>query len=81
MIVALLLVAFIVFCLAMAARGIADRRKYPRVRETFGDTCTKHQVVKPIPGGPDHLVWVYGVHRTQGNACDGAKHQRGSAWL
>jgi hypothetical protein len=22
--------------------------------------CTKHRVVKYVPGGPDHLVWVYG---------------------
>jgi hypothetical protein len=36
--------------------------------------CTKHRIVKRIPGGPDSLVWVYGPHRTQGNACDGPEH-------
>jgi hypothetical protein len=42
--------------------------------------CTKHRVVKYVPGGPDHLVWVYGPHRTPGNACDGTEHQRAPAW-
>jgi hypothetical protein len=42
--------------------------------------CTKHRVVRRGPGGPDRLVWVYGVHRTPGNACDGPEHHRASWW-
>lgn len=47
-----------------------------------GQVCTKHVIRKSaIPGGPERLVWVYGVHRTQGNACDGAEHKRvGGIW-
>jgi hypothetical protein len=43
--------------------------------------CTKHVITSsPVPGGPDHLSWVYGSHRTQGNACDGPEHRRTSGW-
>jgi hypothetical protein len=46
-------------------------------RRTYLDTCTKHVIVKSmIPGGPDRLTWVYGPHRTPGNACDGPQHRR-----
>jgi hypothetical protein len=75
-----LLITVIVVSSALAVTGIVRRRKHPHTPATFGDTCTKHQLVKMIPGGPERLVWVYGVHRTKGNACDGATHQRGSGW-
>lgn len=43
--------------------------------------CTKHVLRQSmIPGGPERLVWQYGVHRTRGNACDGREHQRVSGW-
>lgn len=43
--------------------------------------CTKHVITKSmIPGGPDHLSWVYGPHRTPGNQCDGPEHRRKSGW-
>jgi hypothetical protein len=43
--------------------------------------CTKHAIRRPfIPGGPERLVWVYGPHRTQGNACDGPEHRRVTAY-
>jgi len=42
--------------------------------------CTKHVITYGAFGGPDHLEWVYGPHRTQGNACDGPEHQRKTAW-
>ena len=43
--------------------------------------CTKHVIKKSmIPGGPDQRVWVYGPHRTQGNACDGPEHKRVTGW-
>jgi len=43
--------------------------------------CTKHVIVKSlIPGGPDRLSWVYGPHRTEGNACDGPEHHRKSGY-
>jgi hypothetical protein len=43
--------------------------------------CTKHVTVSsPLPGGPDHTSWVYGGHRTKGNACDGPEHRRVSSW-
>jgi len=43
--------------------------------------CTKHVIHKSmIPGGPDTLDWVYGPHRTPGNACDGQEHIRKTGW-
>jgi hypothetical protein len=43
--------------------------------------CTKHVITSsPLPGGPDHMSWVYGGHRTRGNACDGPEHRRTSSW-
>ena len=67
--------------LALAVAGLAVHWKNrkprgarpPRVRH---DYCTKHQIVAGWAGGPDRLVWVYGPHRTPGNACDGAEHRR-----
>ena len=43
--------------------------------------CTKHVIRKSmIPGGPEQLVWLYGPHRSHGNACDGPEHMRKSGW-
>jgi hypothetical protein len=51
-----------------------------RTRAAKGERyCTKHAIVQRLPGGPDRLVWVFGPHRTPGNACDGPEHWR-KAW-
>jgi hypothetical protein len=43
--------------------------------------CTKHVITSSmITGGPDHMSWVYGGHRTRGNDCDGPEHRRASGW-
>jgi hypothetical protein len=65
------------FCISMRPEAREKRRNPPPPQY-----CTKHMIVSSrIPGGPDHMSWVYGVqHRTLGNACDGPKHHRGSGW-
>jgi hypothetical protein len=56
---------------------VAERRAASKTRAAKqARYCTKHQIAKPIPGGPEHLVWVYGPHRTTGNQCDGPEHRR-----
>lgn len=48
----------------------------PKRQAVIARQCTKHMITRPIPGGPEHLVWVYGPHRTKGNKCDGPEHKR-----
>lgn len=54
-----------VIAVARAANPRSTTRRY----------CTKHVVKVYVPGGPEHLTWVYGTHRTPGNACDGPCHR------
>jgi hypothetical protein len=89
MIVPIVLACIVLFCLGMAVLS-AWYRTTPAGKKMVADNkarraaapqyCTKHQVVQQGPGGPDKLVWVYGTHRTPGNACDGTEHQRGVWW-
>jgi hypothetical protein len=68
----ILLVAF----LALVIVGAIARLVPGAHRDRAARYCTKHVIVRQGPGGPDVLRWVYGPHRTQGNACDGPEHQR-----
>ena len=62
--------------LVIAILGIAAHVAGPRKPRY----CTKHVVVRQGPFGPDRVKWLYGPHRTQGNACDGALHKRAAWW-
>jgi hypothetical protein len=79
---ALVLIAIIMISVALAVNGFKQRRANPRLPRRFDElTCTKHVIVKSLlPGGPEHMQWLYGRHRTRGNACDGGKHNRKGGW-
>jgi hypothetical protein len=71
-----MLIAVVIFVIGMAVVSNSGKGKAKQARY-----CTKHVLTQsPIPGGPERLTWVYGNHRTRGNACDGAEHRRRSAW-
>lgn len=80
--VSVLLIAVAITCLTLAATGFNHRRIHPTRRPPFEELiCTKHMIIRSrIPGGPDHRAWVYGKHRTPGNACDGGIHRRKGGW-
>jgi len=60
---------------------IAGARNTPAGKAKAARYCTKHMILgSRIPGGPDHLTWVYGPHRTPGNTCDGPEHRCGTGW-
>ena len=68
------LTALIAVFTALAVRGFrAQRKQPPHIRNRY---CTKHRVGVSPWGGPDRMYWVYGTHRTPGNACDGPEHRR-----
>ncbi len=74
------LAAFFMILVILAATGAAMARPKAR-RQARPRYCTKHVIRKPvIPGGPEHLAWVHGPHRTPGNACDGDEHRRRTGW-
>lgn len=77
-----ILITVILVATALAVNSFQQRRKHAHIPARFSDlTCTKHAIVKSIiPGGPDHRAWIYGPHRTRGNACDGGKHIRRTPW-
>lgn len=57
------------------------RNNTPAGKAKAARYCRKHMILRSrIPGGPDHLTWVYGPHRTPGNTCDGPEHRRGTGW-
>ena len=69
----------LVICIAIIALFVIVRAAHQSTSEGKARKarfCTKHQIAHPLPGGPDHLVWVYGSHRTKGNQCDGSEHKR-----
>ena len=74
-VIAALIIFIIIFIIALAhAQSPAGKAKQARY-------CTKHHIKKSmVPGGPDQMVWVYGAHRTPGNACDGPEHKRVTGW-
>lgn len=73
-------IAAIVIMAVILIIGVA-RAQTPAGKAKAVRYCTKHVIRKSmIPGGPERLVWVYGSHRTQGNACDGPEHRRVTGW-
>lgn len=66
--------ALVMFVIIAAVSTARSRRARQR------GACTKHVVLTGAFGGPDRTVWVYGPHRTPGNACDGDFHIRKTAW-
>jgi hypothetical protein len=71
MIMVIAVIGVALFVIACAARTSTPTGKAREARY-----CTKHKIAQPLPGGPEHLVWVLGPHRTKGNKCDGAEHRR-----